>query len=236
MDYNKNIFTRYVGFKLFFFNLIYFSLLLILLTPSEITREILTTSSVVFISICGIYLYLFANLNAKLNVPNAITNCRLVINIFLLIVVTNMDMYGNILILSLITISLALDGLDGYLSRYLGQITRFGRLFDQEVDNFLILILVVSLIHNFSFSPYILLIPFYRYIFIFLMQSNIISNQDLPESFFRKAICVVTILGLVIANLYHNVESTEGLLYIITVAISYSFFIDILYLYRRKNA
>ena len=45
-------------------------------------------------------------------------------------------MYSNILILSLITISLALDGLDGYLSRYLGQITRFGRLFDQEVDNF----------------------------------------------------------------------------------------------------
>ena len=186
--------------------------------------------------ICGIYLYLFTRLNAKLNVPNAITNCRLVINIFLLIVVTNMDMYGNILILSLITISLALDGLDGYLSRYLGQITRFGRLFDQEVDNFLILTLVVSLIHNFSFSPYILLIPFYRYIFIFLIRSNIISNQDLPESFFRKAICVVTILGLVIANLYHNVESTEGLLYIITIVISYSIFIDILYLYRRKNA
>ena len=113
MDYNKNIFTRYVGFKLFFFNLIYFSLLLILLTPSEITREILTTSSVVFISICGIYLYLFTSLNAKLNVPNAITNCRLVINIFLLIVVTNMDMYDDILILSLAMASGVGDKSDG---------------------------------------------------------------------------------------------------------------------------
>ena len=50
------------------------------------------------------------------------------------------------------------------------------------------------------------------------MQSNIISNQDLPESFFRKAICVVTILGLVIANLYIMLNQ-RGLLYIITVAV-----------------
>ena len=52
----------------------------------------------------------------------------------------------DILIFSLILISLALDGIDGYLSRYLKQMTSFGELFDQEVDNFLILILIFSLI------------------------------------------------------------------------------------------
>ena len=125
--------------------------------------------------------------------------------------------------------------MDGYLSRYLNQITEFGRVFDQEVDNFLIFILTFSLIYNYNFSYILLCVPFYRYIFVILIKQGFISGEDLPDSLFRKSICVLTILGLALCNYYIFVESVRGLIYIIIILVSYSFIKDTIYLYRRKN-
>ena len=138
------------------------------------------------------------------------------------------------LFINLILISLLLDGADGFLSRYLIQDTTFGSLFDQEVDNFLILILTISLVYNYDFIFLILIIPIYRYIFILSIRLKIISNQSLPPSFFRKLICVMTILSLALSNIYSTVDSIRILLYVVFILISYSFVKDAFYLYRRK--
>ena len=74
--------------------------------------------------------------------------------------------------------------------------TSFGELFDQEVDNFLILVLTFSLIQNFDYSIFIICIPMYRYIFLMLIGQGVISNENLPESYLRKAICIGTMLIL----------------------------------------
>ena len=133
-------------------------------------------------------------------------------------------------------ISIFLDGVDGYLSRYLNQTSKFGEIFDQEVDNFLILILSISLIMNHNYFFYIIIIPFYRYIFQLLIQTGIISNNDLPHSYFRKLICVLMIASLVFCNCFYTIESFNTLLYVIILLLTYSFFKDTLWLYRRKNA
>ena len=233
MNYIKNSHSSYVGLQLFLFNLSYLGLLILLF--SQITFiENLKKIIIIFLVISFILAFHFKKHNAELNIPNSLTNARLTINIFILSIVFNIEGYNEYLFINLILISLLLDGADGFLSRYLMQDTTFGSLFDQEVDNFLILILTISLVYNYDFIFLILIIPVYRYIFILLIRLNVISNQSLPPSFFRKLICVMTILSLTLCNIYSTVDSIRILLYVVFILISYSFVKDAFYLYRRK--
>ena len=212
--------SRYAGFQLFFLNVSYLMLLVLLLTPGEITQGILTSSLYVLMFISAISIYTF----------------RLVLNIFIFVCIYNAESYNIETILLLVIISLILDGADGYLSRHLNQMTLFGKTFDQEVDNFLIFILSFSLIYNYDFNIALVCIPLYRYIFLILINQGFISNHELPESLFRKTVCVITILSLTACNYYNMVESMRSLIYIIIILVSYSFLKDTIYLYRRKNA
>ncbi len=211
-------------------------LLVLLLTPGEITQSILTSSLYVLMFISGISIYLLRESQIDFNIPNSITNFRLVLNIFIFNCIYNAESYNMEIILLLVIISLVLDGADGYLSRYLNQMTLFGKTFDQEVDNFLIFTLSFSLIHNYNFSILLVCVPLYRYIFLILIRQGFISNHELPESLFRKTVCVITIASLAVCNYYNMVESIRSLIYIIIILVSYSFLKDTIYLYRRKNA
>ena len=228
--------SRYAGFQLFFLNLSYLMLLVLLLTPGEITQSILTSSLYVLMFISAISIYILRESQIDFNIPNSITNFRLVLNIFIFVCIYNAESYNIETILLLVIISLILDGADGYLSRHLNQMTLFGKAFDQEVDNFLIFILSFSLIYNYDFNIALVCIPLYRYIFLILINQGFISNHELPESLFRKTVCVITILSLAACNYYNMVESMRSLIYIIIILVSYSFLKDTIYLYRRKNA
>ena len=236
MNYIKNMLSGYVGFQLFLLNLSYLMLLVILLTPGEITQSILTSSLYLLIFISVISYYLLKESQIDFNIPNSITNFRLVLNIFIFICIYNAESYNMEIIILLVMISLVLDWADGYLSRHLNQMTLFGKTFDQEVDNFLIFILSFSLIHNYDFSILLVCVPLYRYIFLILIKQGFISDHELPESLFRKTVCVVTILSLAACNYHNIVESMRSLIYIIIILVSYSFLKDTIYLYRRKNA
>ena len=235
MDYSKNISGKYAGLALFFFNVTYLLLLISTLTTHDLNKEILVVSMGIVILISSILTFLLKAREVDINIPNMITNCRLVINIFIFICILNIELHESYKILLLILLSLLLDGVDGYLSRYLNQMTEFGRVFDQEVDNFLIFILTFSLIYNYNFSYILLCVPFYRYIFVILIKQGFISGEDLPDSLFRKSICVVTILVLALCNFYILAESVRDLIYIVIILVSYSFLKDTIYLYRRKN-
>ena len=100
----------------------------------------------IYIITCILFYFLLRQDKFSYNIPNVITNYRLIINCFILILVMNINYYNHYLLLVLSVISLLLDGVDGYLSRFLKQQTDFGETFDQEVDNFLIFILSFSLV------------------------------------------------------------------------------------------
>ena len=228
--------SRYAGFQLFFLNVSYLMLLVLLLTRGEITQSILTSSLYLLVFISAISIYILRASKIDFNIPNSITNFRLVLNIFIFVCIYNPESYNIETILLLVIISLILDGADGYLSRHLNQMTLFGKTFDQEVDNFLIFILSFSLIYNYDFNIALVCIPLYRYIFLILINQGFIGNHELPESLFRKTVCVITILSLAACNYYNMVESMRSLIYIIIILVSYSFLKDTIYLYRRKNA
>ena len=235
MDYSKNIKSGYMRIQLFFFNFAYLYLLIILFTEKSILSTVLVDSITIYLITIASFMVILNKQIFYLNIPNLITNFRLVINIFILVMVLNINNYDKNLVLFLSLMSISLDGIDGYLSRRLRQTTEFGYVFDQEVDNFLILILCFSIVYNHDYNLYILLIPFYRYIFLLLIQLKIISKDPLPDSFFRKSICVVLISSLIACNHYNTTESLSALLYLSIILLTYSFIRDIVWLYRIKN-
>ncbi len=222
--------------QLFVFNLIYFFILIIIFTDISQINKISYLSFILYLGCFSIFYFFLKRHDFYLNIPNQITLSRFVINIFILVMVLNIGMYNYTALFLLSFISIILDGLDGYISRYLNQTSKFGEMFDQEVDNFLILILSLSLILNHDYAYYIIIVPFYRYIFQILIKIGMISNDDLPHSYLRKLICVLMTVILVLCNCFNTVESLNILLYVIILLLTYSFIKDTVWLYRRKNA
>ncbi len=236
MDYNKNLISGYIGIQIFIYNLIYFFILIIIFTDISQISRIIQISLISYLGSFSLFYIFLRKYDLTVNLPNQITSSRLVINIFILVMIFNIEMYDFTSIFILSLISIFLDGIDGFVSRYLNQSTKFGEIFDQEVDNFLILVLTFSLILNFDYSFYIIAIPFYRYIFQILIKFGIISNDDLPISYLRKLTCVLMTVSLILCNCFNAVESFNSLFYVIILLLTYSFMKDTVWLYRRKNA
>jgi len=236
MDYNKNLTSGHIGIQLFVQYFIYFFLLIIIFTDISQIYRIIYLSLTFYLGSIAIFYFFLRKYDFYHNLPNQITLSRLVINIFILILILNIEIYDYTLLFLLSFISLILDGLDGYVSRYLNQTSKFGEVFDQEVDNFLILILSISLILNHSYGYYIIIVPFYRYIFQILVEIGFLSKDNLPYSFLRKLICVLMTISLILCNCFNAVESFNTLLYVIILLLTYSFSKDTVWLYRRRNA
>tara|TARA_B100001109_G_scaffold79804_2_gene65248 strand:- start:6557 stop:7267 length:711 start_codon:yes stop_codon:yes gene_type:complete len=235
MDYNKISISGYTGIQLFINNFIYFFILVLVLTDIRQIDEVIQSSVVTFFVSIFVFYFLLSKYDLVLNLPNQITLFRFVINIFIFVITLNIDVYSLNLLLILSIISMSLDGIDGYTSRYLNQTTKFGEVFDQEVDNFLIFILTISLIINHDYNYYIIIVPIYRYVFQLSKKLGLLSNDDLPDSFLRKFICVAMTMILVLCNCFNTVHSFNTLLYVIILLLSYSFIKDSIWLYRRKN-
>ena len=236
MDYNKNLISGYTGIQLFIKNLLYFFVLIIIFTDINEVSKIIYSSLIIYLGSFVLLYFFLKDYSFYLNLPNQITLSRFIINIFIFVMVIDIEIYSFNLLLMMSIISICLDGIDGYISRYLDQTTKLGEVFDQEVDNFLIFILSVSLIINHDYSYYIIAVPMYRYIFLLLIKKRIISNEDLPYSFYRKFVCVLTSIIFILCNCFSTVDSFNNLLYVIILLLTYSFIKDTVFLYRRKYA
>ena len=235
MNYSKFTLSTYTYIQLIIINLVLLLLLIISFTHEDLLLSVIYKSVVICSIIFSLFIFFFRKMNIFINIPNLTTNYRLIINSFILVIVVNLLHYDLNLLLTLCLISLFLDGIDGLISRYLNQSTKFGEIFDQEVDNLLILILSFSLVYNYNYNLLIFIVPFYRYIFLILMRYNYIGKQKLPESFFRKMTCVLVIIALLLCNYFYTNNLIINLYYISILLITYSFSKDIVWLYRRKN-
>ena len=177
----------------------------------------------------------------NLSLASHITLCRLIIVsiVFSSIIFSYFNenyYYSNSNIILLSFIALILDWMDGYFARLLKEQSSFGELFDQEVDNFLMLTLAVSLHLNLNISPIIFLIPLSRYIFVFCGLFIKWLNGKLPFSWRRKYICGGVIVIMIFSHLdflsffFINVMSIISVMILIM-----SFVYDVILLYRRRN-
>ena len=101
-------------------------------------------------------------------------------------------------LVTLVGIALALDGVDGQVARRTGSTSKLGGRFDMEVDAFLILVLSVYVAGMFGW--WIVAIGAFRYAFVAASWALPWLTAPLPPRFSRKAVAAVQGIVLVAAT------------------------------------
>lgn len=218
------------------------SIIILIISDAQALRVVLSYNFVLQIFIACLVSMAMHRYNLQnINLANYITYLRLVITITLLVLILFrsdvVNMYYSLYITFFSFLVLIMDWLDGYFARKFKQITDFGFLFDQEVDNIFLFILVLSITLNNSRLYYLWIIPLLRYIFLLMKCIFVWMRSELYDSIRRKSICAVTTFLLIVCNLEFLSFFLIELLSIISISIIvFSFTKDILWLYRRNNA
>lgn len=143
----------------------------------------------------------------------------------------------SLLVFAIAASILILDGIDGWLARRLGTVSRFGARFDMEVDALLIMVLAIFAWLEDKAGPWVLLLGLMRYAFVVAGVAFPKLAADLPPSFRRKAICVIQIVVLTsLALPVVNAPWSDLLAFAALALLSWSFLVDILWLARTKPA
>jgi phosphatidylglycerophosphate synthase len=101
-------------------------------------------------------------------------------------------------LVTLIGVALALDGVDGQVARRTNSTSRLGARFDMEVDAFLILVLSVFVAGTVGW--WAIAIGAFRYVFVAASWVWPWLNADLPPRFSRKVVAAVQGVVLVVAT------------------------------------
>ena len=137
-------------------------------------------------------------------------------------------------IIALSTVAMLLDGLDGRIARATGTETLFGARFDMELDAALIMILSLLVWMTGKVGAWVLLVGLMRYAFVAAAAVWPALRADLPDSFRRKAVCVLqgvallVALGPIISPSLAMLVAGAGI-----SALTYSFAVDVHFLLRR---
>lgn len=128
----------------------------------------------------------------------------------------------------------ALDGVDGWLARRAGLVSDFGARFDMETDAGLGAVIAVYLLISGTTGPEILVLGFARYAFVVASFVWPALAAPLPETFRRKAICVVQIAALILLIFPLTLPVLAAPIAVLAaLLLGWSFLIDILWLTRR---
>jgi len=127
-----------------------------------------------------------------------------------------------------------LDGVDGWLARRNGIASSFGARFDMEIDALLILALSVLAWRHDKAGMWVIASGLLRYAFVGLGTIAPWLRAPLPASRRRQTICVIQIVLLTLVML-PAIETpiSSALAAAALAALSYSFFIDTVWLWRR---
>lgn len=139
-------------------------------------------------------------------------------------------------LLAVALLALCLDGVDGWLARRSGLVSRFGARFDVEMDSVLALILTVLALQSGKAGAWMIILGIARYLFVGAGLALDWLNADLPERFSRKVVCVVQIATLIVLVAPIVAPPLSAWLAIAASAlVVWSFAIDIAWLYRNRQ-
>jgi phosphatidylglycerophosphate synthase len=133
-------------------------------------------------------------------------------------------------------IATVLDGVDGWLARRTGMASAFGARFDMETDALLIQVLAILAWQYGKAGAWVLASGLLRYLFVAAGWLWPWLQQPLFPSMRRKAICVVQIVGLTLALLPEiPVPFSSAIAALSLAALTYSFFVDTVWLWWARN-
>jgi phosphatidylglycerophosphate synthase len=189
----------------------------------------------------GLWMTLTAGLQAAgmraLGPANAVTLARasLVAGVTALVVSSIQRPIPTTVLVTLIGVALALDGVDGQVARRTGSTSALGARFDMEVDAFLVLVLSVFV--GGMFGWWTVAIGAFRYVFAAAYRALPWLAVPLPPRFSRKVVAAVQGIVLVVATAQ---VLPFALAYVAVLAalasLTWSFGRDIAWLWRVEQA
>ncbi|BFU44456.1 CDP-alcohol phosphatidyltransferase family protein [Krasilnikovia sp. MM14-A1004] len=138
-------------------------------------------------------------------------------------------------LVALVGVALALDGVDGQVARRTGSTTALGARFDMEVDAFLILVLSVYVAGPLGW--WTVAMGAYRYVFVAASWALPWMSRPLPPRFSRKVVAATQGVVLVVATA--SVLPTPVNLVVVAAALTsltWSFVRDTAWLWRTEQA
>jgi len=170
-----------------------------------------------------------------LGLCNVVTLCRLMLVCGLIAALVSPGA-GSWTILVLATITLSLDGVDGWLARRGGHVSDFGARFDMEVDGVLALVLALLAYAGGHAGIIVVLLGLPLYLFRAAQYAMPWLTGDLPERFSRKLVCVVQIAVLILVLVPVVDRWLADVVAALTVAaLVWSFALDIRLLWRART-
>ncbi len=220
-------------------------LALVLLTLSPLvgrlagtSRDLGASATVAFLAMMAIAVAGIASFHpfARLGPANLVTTARTALIAFvagLLLESPAAAVATTAVVVS--SVAAALDGWDGWLARRTSLSSAFGARFDMEVDALFILILGVFVWRYDKAGAWILLSGALRYAFIAAGWALDWFNRPLPASMRRKVVCVVQIVGLIVAMAPIIEPPLSTLASAISLALLiWSFAVDVWWLWRAR--
>lgn len=134
--------------------------------------------------------------HSRLGGCNAVTLLRAALVAALLMPLTDGRAAGYG-VATLAAVALALDGVDGWLARRSGLVSRFGARFDMEVDAALALVLALHVLTGTAVGSEVLVLGLIRYVFVLAAWAWPWLGGDLAESRRRKLVCVLQLSALI---------------------------------------
>jgi phosphatidylglycerophosphate synthase len=129
-----------------------------------------------------------------------------------------------------------LDGVDGWLARRTAMASDFGARFDMEVDALLILALSILTWQHGKAGAWVLASGLLRYAFVAAGWIWAWLRAPLPSSSRGKVICVLQIAGLALAvSPLVSWPASAAVAGASLAALAYSFFVDVVWLWRRSD-
>ena len=208
----------------------------------------ITAGAAVFVvgaSVAGVQLHRNHG-HGRLGGANAVTLLRLALVSTLSIPLFGMAVSGaplvdptaaSVAIIVIATISLSLDGVDGWLARRQGLATAIGGRLDMEVDSVFALLLAVLAVTVGGAPAIVLLLGLPRYLFWIAGAIWPWLYDPLPPRYSGKVVAVIQMITLIVLQL----PGLPALLAIVLTigvlgALGWSFGRDIVYLWRRRPA
>ncbi len=144
---------------------------------------------------------------------------------------------NELLVASVATLALALDGVDGWLARRRGTQSRFGARFDMETDALLVLVLALLAWQSGQAGIWILAAGLMRYGFIVATLLWHWMDRPLPPSLRRKTVCVLQLIALIacVAPILPDAWRTAAAAGAVLM-VTWSFMVDIAWLLHRRRS
>lgn len=143
---------------------------------------------------------------------------------------------GAWIVVAIAGFALCLDGVDGYLARREGVVSRFGASFDVEIDSILALSLAILLLQGGKAGWWVLALGVLRYLFVIAGYVLPWLRADLPERFSRKLICVIQIGALVVLASPLIAPSASAIIAaLVSAMLVWSFAVDIIWLAGKRK-